>query len=81
MLINDVGKYRLACPFCFRRIAHLASRTNQSPYRGDYLFCPCGEAGVLADRSSKKSSRSRAWRVRKPTPQERVRIAVLKRVN
>jgi hypothetical protein len=81
MLVNNVSVYRLVCPFCLRRLARVKSRTNQSPYRGDYLFCPCGGVSLLADRSGKKSSRTRAWRLRKPTPQERLRIAVLKHIH
>jgi hypothetical protein len=81
LLVNNVSAYGLICPFCERKIARVRSRFNQSPHNGDYLFCPCGGSGVLCDRAPKKSSRARKWRVRKPTPQERVRIAVFKHVH
>jgi hypothetical protein len=73
MLENDVSDYNLSCPYCRRYIAKVRSSEDQSPYHGDYFFCPCGQVGVLGDRTSHKWG----WHVRKPTPSERVRIAAL----
>jgi hypothetical protein len=73
VLENDISEYNLSCPFCRRFIAKVRSHEDQSPHRGDYLFCPCGNVGVLADRKSHWWG----WHVRKPTPAERVRIASL----
>jgi hypothetical protein len=70
MLENDVSSFNLTCPFCRRYISKVRSSGDQSPHRGDYLFCPCGGIGVLGDRTTHKWG----WHVRKPTPAERIRI-------
>jgi hypothetical protein len=75
MLENDVSHFNLSCPFCWRKILKVRSCEDQSPYRGDYLFCPCGNVGVISDRKFNRWG----WHVRKPTPKERMRILVFAR--
>jgi hypothetical protein len=74
MLENDVSSFNLTCPFCYRKISRVRSAGDQSPHRGDYLFCTCGRVGVLADRRSHRWG----WYVRRPTPSERMRIAAMR---
>jgi hypothetical protein len=72
VLSNDVSEYNLVCPFCGGKIRSVASREDQSPHRGDYLFCAaCGGIGILTDRTMYR----RGWCVRKPTRAESYRIA------
>jgi hypothetical protein len=73
MLENDVSNFNLTCPFCYRKIHKVRSQSDQSPYRGDYLFCSCGKVGVISDRKFNKWG----WHVRRPTPKERMRIVTL----